>query len=75
MAMPTWEEKILIKMSWTIFGSLIKKKYNKDISNDIRALGNLQKENEIAKRALSNQHQVYVEIESLFDGVDFFEPL
>ena len=28
-----------------------------------------------AKRALSNRHQVRVEIESLFDGIDFSEPL
>lgn len=31
--------------------------------------------NQFAKRALSNQHQIRVEIESLFDGVDFSEPL
>ncbi|KAL0384534.1 UNVERIFIED_CONTAM: Heat shock protein BIP1 [Sesamum radiatum] len=53
------------------FVKLIKKKYNKDISQDKRALGKLRKECERAKRALSNQHQVRVEIEALFDGVDF----
>ncbi|KAL8127630.1 luminal-binding protein 5-like [Apium graveolens] len=57
------------------FIKLINKKYNKDISKDNRALGKLRKEAERAKRALSNQHQVRVEIESLFDGVDFSEPL
>uniref|UniRef100_A0A165ZNZ3 Uncharacterized protein n=1 Tax=Daucus carota subsp. sativus TaxID=79200 RepID=A0A165ZNZ3_DAUCS len=57
------------------FIKLIKKKYNKDISKDNRALGKLRKEAERAKRALSNQHQVRLEIESLFDGVDFSEPL
>lgn len=101
------------------FIKLIKKKYNKDISKDNRALGKLRREAERAKRALSNQHQVCfwvdfimsnrsslflwlvqithsalwwasiiclnvdvllcfqvrVEIESLFDGVDFSEPL
>nr|GEY55020.1 luminal-binding protein [Tanacetum cinerariifolium] len=46
-----------------------------DISKDNRALGKLRREAERAKRALSNQHQVRVEIESLFDGVDFSEPL
>ncbi|GAB2214138.1 hypothetical protein Drorol1_Dr00018477 [Drosera rotundifolia] len=35
----------------------------------------LRREAEHAKRALSSQHQVRVEIESLFDGVDFSEPL
>uniref|UniRef100_A0A803P8H9 Uncharacterized protein n=1 Tax=Cannabis sativa TaxID=3483 RepID=A0A803P8H9_CANSA len=57
------------------FIKLIKKKYNKDISNNSKALGKLRKECERAKRALSNQHQVRLEIESLFDGIDFSEPL
>ncbi|EXC17991.1 Luminal-binding protein 5 [Morus notabilis] len=57
------------------FIKLIKRKYNKDISKDNRALGKLRKECERAKRALSSQHQVRVEIESLFDGIDFSEPL
>ncbi|XVF31369.1 hypothetical protein REPUB_Repub16aG0139900 [Reevesia pubescens] len=57
------------------FIKLIKKKYNKDISKDNKALGKLHRECERAKRALSSQHQVRVEIESLFDGVDFSESL
>ncbi|KAH9689399.1 Heat shock 70 kDa protein BIP1 [Citrus sinensis] len=57
------------------FIKLIKKKYNKDISKDNKAIGKLRRECERAKRALSSQHQVRVEIESLFDGVDFSEPL
>lgn len=57
------------------FIKLIKKKHNKDISKDNRALGKLRRECERAKRALSSQHQVRVEIESLFDGIDFSEPL
>lgn len=57
------------------FIKLIKKKHGKDISKDNKALGKLRRECERAKRALSNQHQVRVEIESLFDGMDFSEPL
>ncbi|KAG7596368.1 Heat shock protein 70kD peptide-binding domain superfamily [Arabidopsis suecica] len=57
------------------FIKLVKKKYNKDISKDHKALGKIRRECELAKRSLSNQHQVRVEIESLFDGVDFSEPL
>lgn len=57
------------------FVKLIKKKYKKDISNDKKALGKLRKECERAKRALSSQHQVRVEVESLFGGIDFSEPL
>ncbi|KAL5069952.1 hypothetical protein RYX36_020839 [Vicia faba] len=54
------------------FIKLIKKKHGKDISKDNRTLDKLRRESERAKRALSNQHQICVEIESLFDGVDFF---
>ncbi|GFP93670.1 luminal-binding protein 5, partial [Phtheirospermum japonicum] len=57
------------------FIKLIKKKHGKDISKDNRALGKLRREAERAKRALSSQHQIRVEIESLFDGVDLSEPL
>uniref|UniRef100_A0A7N0R7S4 Uncharacterized protein n=1 Tax=Kalanchoe fedtschenkoi TaxID=63787 RepID=A0A7N0R7S4_KALFE len=57
------------------FIKLIKKKHGTDISKDSKAMGKLRRESERAKRALSNQHQVRVEIESLFDGVDFSEPL
>ncbi|KAF6162505.1 hypothetical protein GIB67_003051 [Kingdonia uniflora] len=57
------------------FIKLIKRKPGKDISKDSKALGKLTRECERAKRALSNQHQVCVEIESLYDGLDFSEPL
>ncbi|XP_052297858.1 heat shock 70 kDa protein BIP3-like [Citrus sinensis] len=57
------------------FIKLIKKKYSKDVRKDKKALGKLRKECERAKRALSGQQQARVEIESLFDGVDFSEPL
>merc|ERR1711990_990421 len=57
------------------FIKLIKKKYSKDISGDKKALQKLRREAERAKRALSTQHQVRLEIESLFDGVDLSEPL
>eukprot|EP00899_Mesostigma_viride_P024025 jgi/Mesvir1/4807/Mv11101-RA.1 len=57
------------------FIKLIKRKHNKDISGDPRALQKLRREAERAKRALSSQHQVRVEIESLVDGVDLSEPL
>ncbi|CAL9092920.1 unnamed protein product [Musa textilis] len=47
------------------FIKLIKKKHGKDNSKDNRALGKLRRECERAKRALSNQHQVRMEIVSL----------
>jgi len=57
------------------FIKLIKKKYKVDISKDARARQKLRREAERAKRALSSQHQVRVEIESLYEGVDLSEPL
>lgn len=57
------------------FIKLIKRKHTKDVSNDKKAVQKLRREAERAKRSLSNQHQVRVEIESLYDGIDFSEPL
>ncbi|GAB0490017.1 hypothetical protein MMPV_001246 [Pyropia vietnamensis] len=57
------------------FIKLFKRKYNKDMSGDKRAVGKLRREVEKAKRALSSQTQVRVEIESLFDGQDLSETL
>ena len=57
------------------FIKLIKRKYQKDVKGDVRALQKLRREAERAKRALSSQHQVRVEIESLIDGIDLSEPL
>ena len=56
------------------FIKLIMKKHNKDINKNKRALGKLR-EVEHADRALSSKHQVLVEIESLYDGMAFLEPL
>lgn len=57
------------------FIKLYKKKTGKDIRKDNRAVQKLRREVEKAKRALSSQHQVRVEVESLFDGEDFSEQL
>merc|ERR1712100_237893 len=57
------------------FMKLIKKKHGKDVSADVKAVQKLRREAERAKRSLSNQHGVRVEIESLHDGLDFSEPL
>ncbi|CAO2176813.1 unnamed protein product [Urochloa humidicola] len=57
------------------FIKLVKRRHGRDIAGDARALGKLRRECERAKRALSNQHQVRVEVEALFDGVDFSEQL
>ncbi|CEL99324.1 unnamed protein product [Vitrella brassicaformis CCMP3155] len=57
------------------FIKVIKKKYDKDISKDKRALQKLRREVEKGKRALSSTHQARIEIESLVEGVDFSETL
>jgi len=57
------------------FADLIKKKHNIDISKNHRALAKLRREVEKAKRALSTQTQVKVEVEALADGFDLSESL
>jgi len=57
------------------FIKLYKKKKGKDIRKDNRAVQKLRREVEKAKRALSSNHQVRIEIESFFEGEDFSETL
>lgn len=57
------------------FIKLFKKKHDKDMRKDARAVQKLRREVEKAKRALSSQHQTKIEIESLYDGIDFSETL
>merc|ERR1719473_2682433 len=54
---------------------VFKRKHGSDPSKDKRAIQKLRREVERAKRSLSSQHQVRVEIEGLFDGQDFSETL
>uniref|UniRef100_A0AAF5PMP5 Heat shock protein 70-C n=1 Tax=Wuchereria bancrofti TaxID=6293 RepID=A0AAF5PMP5_WUCBA len=57
------------------FIKVFKKKTGKDLRKDTRAVQKLRREVEKAKRALSTQHQVRLEIESLYDNEDFSETL
>lgn len=57
------------------FIKVIKKKHNKDISADKRAIQKLKREVEKSKRALSATHETKIEIEDLVDGLDFNEVL
>mmetsp|Transcript_2242 Transcript_2242/g.3721 ORF Transcript_2242/g.3721 Transcript_2242/m.3721 type:complete len:659 (-) Transcript_2242:216-2192(-) len=54
---------------------VFKRKHGSDPSKDKRAIQKLRREVERAKRSLSSQHQVRVEIEGLFDNQDFSETL
>lgn len=49
-----------------------KKKHGKDISGSNRAMRRLRTACERAKRTLSSSQQASIEIESLFEGIDFF---
>ncbi|KAJ3129650.1 ATPase with role in protein import into the ER [Nowakowskiella sp. JEL0407] len=57
------------------FVKIFKKKHDKDIRKDAKSIGKLKREVEKAKRALSSQMSVRLEIESLFEGIDFSETL
>ncbi|KAK7096814.1 heat shock protein 68-like [Littorina saxatilis] len=49
-----------------------KRKYKKDISNNPRAMRRLRTACERAKRTLSSSAEASVEIDSLYEGVDFY---
>ncbi|KAJ1673840.1 ATPase with role in protein import into the ER, partial [Spiromyces aspiralis] len=57
------------------FVKLWKKKSGKDARTDKKAMGKFKREAEKAKRTLSSQMSVRVEIEALQDGEDFSETL
>ncbi|CAI0453824.1 unnamed protein product [Linum tenue] len=57
------------------FVDMIKKRYDKDVGEEPKALGKLRRECERAKRVLSSQMQTRVEVDSLIQGMDFSEPL
>lgn len=49
-----------------------KRKYKKDLTSNKRALRRLRTACERAKRTLSSSSQASIEIDSLFEGVDFY---
>nr|KAG5711124.1 hypothetical protein BaRGS_004768 [Batillaria attramentaria] len=49
-----------------------KRKYKKDISNNSRALRRLRTACERAKRTLSSSAEASIEIDSLYEGIDFY---
>merc|ERR550537_17469 len=57
------------------FIKIFQKKHSKDMTKDKRSLQKLRREVEKAKPALSSTPQARVEIEALYDGVDFSETL
>ncbi|KAF9973462.1 ATPase with role in protein import into the ER [Actinomortierella ambigua] len=57
------------------FVKLYKKKNNVDITTDLKTMGKLKREVEKAKRTLSSQMSVRIEIDSFHNGNDFSETL
>lgn len=56
----------------TFFIQEFKRKYNKDMSKNNRAVRRLRTACERAKRTLSSSAEASIEIDSLFDGVDYY---
>jgi len=54
------------------FAQEFKRKYKKDISTNPRSLRRLRTACERAKRTLSSSTQTSIEIDSLFEGIDFY---
>jgi len=50
-----------------------KRKHNKDISKNARSLRRLRTACERAKRTLSNSSEASIEIDSLFEGIDYYK--
>merc|ERR1712138_385653 len=53
------------------FKTEFRKKFKKDLKSNQRALRRLRTSCERAKRTLSSSTQAYIEIDSLFEGIDF----
>ncbi len=54
------------------FASEFKRKYKKDLFKDVKAISRLRSATERAKRTLSASAQASIEIDSLFEGQDFY---
>ncbi|KAK5661017.1 hypothetical protein OQA88_12396 [Cercophora sp. LCS_1] len=54
------------------FVNEFKRKHKKDLSTNVRALRRLRTACERAKRTLSSSAQTSIEIDSLFEGIDFY---
>lgn len=55
------------------FAKLASKKYNDDVTKDLRAMGKLKREVERVKKILSSEEAATLEIDSFFKGQDFSE--
>ncbi|KAK7904318.1 hypothetical protein WMY93_016925 [Mugilogobius chulae] len=66
------DKKVGAERNVLIFDLEFKRKYKKDISDNKRAVRRLRTACERAKRTLSSSTQASIEIDSLYEGVDFY---
>lgn len=59
----------------TYFAEEFKRKHKKDLSGNARALRRLRTSCERAKRTLSSSTEASIEIDALFDGIDFYSKI
>ena len=52
-----------------------KQKYKKDLKTNKRSMARLRTSCELAKAALANSPQASIEIDTLFDGIDFYSSI
>jgi heat shock protein 5 len=57
------------------FSKIVKRKHNRVVEDDDHAMARLKKACELGKRQLSSQAETTLEIDGLFEGVDFSERL
>ena len=57
------------------FAKEFKRKHKKDLTSSARALSRLRKASEVAKKTLSSSASTNVELDSLFEGIDFYASL
>ena len=57
------------------FKKIFKKKHQKDISKDSKAILKLKYACERAKRTLSSSTEAVVNVDALYDGIDFYEKI
>lgn len=57
------------------FATEFKRKNKKDLKSNARAISRLRKASEVAKKTLSSSASTNIELDSLFEGIDFYASL
>ncbi|KAM7206796.1 glucose-regulated protein [Rhypophila sp. PSN 637] len=70
-----FDQRVINYLAKTFNKKLQRKGLEADITKDAKAMGKLKQEAEKAKRALSSQQMIRIEIDGLYQGHDFSETL